>query len=49
MSPLHYKVYTRWVGEKKKQMIAGFAELVDAVNYAHAMSRGKYTSQEGGH
>lgn len=44
MSPLFYKVYTRRIGEKKKTMIAGFANRVDAVNFAYDSSLGRYQS-----
>lgn len=41
-SILIYKVYIRKKGSQKKTMVAGFANRVDAVNYAHAESIGLY-------
>ena len=40
--PCKFKVRVHTRGETKRPMIAVFAEYVDAVNFAHAESKGRH-------
>ncbi|MEE8428310.1 MAG: hypothetical protein V3S33_02250 [Gammaproteobacteria bacterium] len=46
MKSLPYKVYYRERGESKKDLMAKFAERVDAVNFAYACSNGRFGQME---
>ena len=42
--PCTFPVRLRTRGESKTSMLAKFADIVDAINFAHAKSHGQYNS-----